>query len=493
MPATRLVCIDFDKTAVKGHFHATLSKEGTAANSRENGVQVLQGNGVFKNIETGKSIPKNKGASRERIQALLNSGLGPKNPNEMADTIRLAINNGHAVAFTSFTLYPEVIRPTLEFIGLEDSYIEQIAIIGGFPSHGKADNSPDGKEEHIKAALEEFRSRGMPLSRSDVMLVDDSRHNIDIANHYSQTNVLVPAARNADPSYFEPIRAFIGKPVSKIASNPDPNLEESENNKYPLSQLNALSTAEIKKFPNREGTYLKFPNDKERQEACALLADTFGEDAFRVSRMQNVIEVNDERIIDLLRRCEGEQNKVAILEQELEALEKASHLQSLLDEPIKDEPVPEIVSQSQPEKSRSLTAYIKSEVDEYKQSEMDRYLQSLDIQRQYQAHRGNESMPKAFLKKGKELLFSRNPRDTQISSLQVGILSIKNDERLTHTEKAERLYRLVSKVESDVGKEHNMFNSALDRVVKEIKTELASRYPELQAQEKAEMRPRGKR
>lgn len=209
MPGTKLICFDFDQTIVNGHFHAAMRGRGVRANDTTTGVQVLQQDGTFKNMHTGQTVPKSSGASLETIEAFLASADGLKNGAEMAQTIREAIDNGHKIAITSFTHYPEVVLPTLKKLGLEDKYIQQICIVGGYPSHGKPDGSPDGKEQHITAAIQHFNKQGVGLRREDTMLVDDSTHNISKVP--SGTTVIVPRDRNPPPTYFEEIRKFASK------------------------------------------------------------------------------------------------------------------------------------------------------------------------------------------------------------------------------------------------------------------------------------------
>lgn len=216
MPGTKLICFDFDETIVNGHFHATMKGRGVRANDTAIGVQVLQQNGTFKNMHTGQTVPKSSGASLETIEAFLASADGLKNGAEMAQTIREAIDNNHKIAITSFTHYPEVVLPTLKKLGLEDKYIQQICIVGGYPDHGNPDKSPDGKEQHIAAAIQHFNNQGAGLKREDTMLVDDSTHNLSKVP--SGATVTVPKDRNPLPTYFEAIRRFASKaPVEELS------------------------------------------------------------------------------------------------------------------------------------------------------------------------------------------------------------------------------------------------------------------------------------
>lgn len=233
MLGQKLVCMDFDQTLVKGHFHSFLQKtKKQPPNENTAGVQILQNDGTFLRKDpqckswVKVSCVAGKGAKFEQmIEFLVDPNKGPKNPNEMAQTIKAIIDNGHKLAIVSFTLYPEVIIPSLHTIlnslikddERTQSYLAQIAVIGGFPSDGDPDNSPLGKEEHIFAAMESYGIRNL----ENVLLVDDSKKNLDKAvsrtKMRAENMVLVPASKEADHnSYIPKIVNFIEENLNEV-------------------------------------------------------------------------------------------------------------------------------------------------------------------------------------------------------------------------------------------------------------------------------------
>lgn len=218
----KLVCIDFDQTIVNGHFHAHFSNKGVTPLVAENGIQVKDANGNFALITQPDVVAsKGTGAPPEQIAALLDNQIpddfdpqkkqitGPKHGTQMCAAIRNALQNGTRVAITSFTKYPEVIEPTLEKIGLTKDEIAKIYIVGGFPSHGKPDGSPNGKQEHIEQAMKHF---GI-TDPKNVMVVDDTENNLKKAEEKQSIpkENLVSVPKDINPenkSYFAKIAAF---------------------------------------------------------------------------------------------------------------------------------------------------------------------------------------------------------------------------------------------------------------------------------------------
>ncbi len=220
MANEKLICFDFDMTLVKGHFHASLVRQGVLPNVTEPGVQVLQADGHFlrKDLITRQfvSIPQNAGASLAQIEALLRSDIGPKNPSHIAKVITSAIDNGHKIAIVSFTLYPEVVIPTLVAILGENAkqYIRQICIVGGFPSDNNPDATPLGKSEHIKAAQAHFENFGFKIGIQDTILVDDTTRNLDIACEMGmpkENTIRVSKAPNAEADYLHALNEIVKK------------------------------------------------------------------------------------------------------------------------------------------------------------------------------------------------------------------------------------------------------------------------------------------
>lgn len=177
MNTIKLFCIDFDQTLVKGHYH----------------------NYIFKTKK-----PQNHPDNIIFINELLNHPhTGLKNGNETKLFIQSALNNGHKVAITSYSEYPEVIIPTFKKMGLNDDEINQIIKISFLPNDQRI-----GKQQHIELAM---KTTGIS-DKTNVYLIDDSKHNCKIAKLLGFNVVLVPEAQDATPEYLNN--------VIEIAKNP---------------------------------------------------------------------------------------------------------------------------------------------------------------------------------------------------------------------------------------------------------------------------------
>lgn len=162
-----LLCIDYDDTLVCGGFYKELENMG-----------VLPGE-----------------ANQEHLNHLIET-MGLKNPDEMRDIIREALNTHNFIAIVSFTSYVEIVQDTLLSIGLVDTEIAQIYIKGHFPKNG--DWTEIGKSEHINAAKAHFK-----LGDDDhIILVDDNPINISLARSQGCHVVLVPPGAAKEPVTF---------------------------------------------------------------------------------------------------------------------------------------------------------------------------------------------------------------------------------------------------------------------------------------------------
>ena len=175
-------------------------------------------------IEKLIDVPQDNGAKPETIDVLINDPeMGPKNCDRMVEEICYIIDNDHNVAIVSFTLYPEVITQTLKAMLNHNSekYLNEICVIGGYPSDGKPNSGPLGKEEHIAAAIAYFKSKGIIIERKNTILADDSPRNCKIAKEHGPT-VLVPKLDLAhDSSYINEIRKCITYNTLEIISSPN--------------------------------------------------------------------------------------------------------------------------------------------------------------------------------------------------------------------------------------------------------------------------------
>lgn len=266
MAGEKLVCFDFDDTLVNAHFHSLLSRDADVVASYGGaGIQIQQSDGSCNLYNEGQyqgTIPKQgSGAPLSKINQLIGIGRGNpppglKNPQAIANAIRQAIDNGHKVAITSFTHYPEVAVPTLNAImqtimppDVASRYVNQVCVVGGYPSNGitglKKDtfqnyiDNPNfrGKEEHIHAAISHFNQQpGVQLTRSDAMLIDDNKPNIDIAARYGRVQKVpeLPNPPLANNNYVAPIMTHVSANV-RMKNTPIAKTTPIQTNQMPTA------------------------------------------------------------------------------------------------------------------------------------------------------------------------------------------------------------------------------------------------------------------
>ncbi|MCS5708970.1 hypothetical protein CC99x_008655 [Candidatus Berkiella cookevillensis] len=189
MPSTTptyLFCFDFDNTLVKGHFHNQLC-------------------GL--NVSPGKATP-------EQIESLIKK-FGILNKDELLKTFKKILENGHKIAITTWSDYPEVVVPTLKHIGLNETEIKQIYIASGLP-----ENQALRKETHIEGAKKHFSIQ----DNAYVVLIDDDQMNVLHAQKNGQLGILVDADDN-DALYLKQVQSMLtGKRITPAAkqsrSNP---------------------------------------------------------------------------------------------------------------------------------------------------------------------------------------------------------------------------------------------------------------------------------
>ena len=162
-----LFCFDFDQTIVKGHFHHLLY------------------------TDKSKFIPSDKQSSFDiisRTKILLEDpSIGLKHADKLREVIQLALHNGHHVAITSFTSFPESFVPTLEKLGLSPAEINVIPGFAGYPvaSHVR-------KNDHLRQAMAKFKVK----SNNVVWLIDDDPQNCYKASEEGFNAVQVPVGSN---------------------------------------------------------------------------------------------------------------------------------------------------------------------------------------------------------------------------------------------------------------------------------------------------------
>lgn len=204
-PIKHLLVIDFDNTLINEHSHNYYAQKIPSEFAAKNGIILPKENGFAYASDPEKVIAFNPDLeSEQEIKKVIEQELsGPKNPEKMKKLIKKALEHGHAVAIASFNNYPEVIKPTLEMLGLEREQIEQIIIVAGFPEAGQ--NSPERKEEHIYKAMEISGVK----DPANVLLMDDSSKNIATAKARGHKGVLVPLEINPSSSYIAKASKFV--------------------------------------------------------------------------------------------------------------------------------------------------------------------------------------------------------------------------------------------------------------------------------------------
>lgn len=173
---SRLFCFDFDNTIVDGHFHNALYDMGVAS---------------------GKASP-------EQIALLLNKH-SIFNEELLLKTFRTILNNGHHLAITTWSEYPEVIAPTLQKLGLTEAEIAQIHIEAGIPASLEL-----RKSTHIAKAKQHFGVN----DNQHVFLIDDDEDNILQARKEGQTGFHA-ASPKTNTDYLQNILNVIEKPAPR--------------------------------------------------------------------------------------------------------------------------------------------------------------------------------------------------------------------------------------------------------------------------------------
>ncbi|WP_218460744.1 hypothetical protein [Rickettsia sp. TH2014] len=177
----KLFCFDFDNTLVKGHVHSQLTNKGIVPVTNNNTLVI---NGI---VQTGEINPKydKKLVKHEASKLLKNPDIGLRDKQALKKTFVTILEQGHQIAITSFTKYPDAISAALEELGLTQIQLEGIKIIGGFPKGGARD--PNAKTEHIEKAMELSGIK----DKQNVVLIDDSIKNINNAKEQGISAVLV--------------------------------------------------------------------------------------------------------------------------------------------------------------------------------------------------------------------------------------------------------------------------------------------------------------
>ncbi len=214
-----LVCFDFDHTIVNSHYHNTLATQKIQGYSNTSGPFVYE------------KPASNANAVEETTKNLLrNSDTGIKNGEQLAKTMKQLIADGHDVAITSFSQYPDAIKTTLATI-LTEEELKKVKIVVGFPKDGPL--SENAKTEHIELAMKEFNV----TDKSKVVLVDDSIKNVNVARTKGFGAVSVPI-EDKNITYLDELN----KEVNKIAQI---DKQQEKTTTYDLSKVLSTITTDL--------------------------------------------------------------------------------------------------------------------------------------------------------------------------------------------------------------------------------------------------------
>lgn len=179
-PRRCLVCFDLDGTLVRGHLHNHLVTD----------CKVVPG-----------AVPLHL------IHAFLDAQeTGLRYPQRLKETFEMLYTQGHAIAITTYSSFPEVVPVILTRIGLAVDIIHLIHVVHGLPS--KANRM--GKNSHIAQARTHFQlPEGTPC-----LLVDDDQSNIMWATKVGHLTVLADDPDAPD----DPSNCFLDEIAPMLAS-----------------------------------------------------------------------------------------------------------------------------------------------------------------------------------------------------------------------------------------------------------------------------------
>lgn len=219
--AKELYCFDFDQTIVKDHFHSKLFQHfKRVASQTESYKEFIQSNDGL-SVEQKLDICKKDLLEYFNNRLLLDTSI--KHLNMLAKSFIDIHNKGAHISITSFTWFPYIAKPTIQFIlethllrqsksdilnaedqQLINEIIKNILVVGGFPTHrghpmiGEGDpKHPDCKQQHIKQAMDYFKIEDF----KDVILIDDSPSNTIKARRAGCKAIDVPKQKDCKIDY----------------------------------------------------------------------------------------------------------------------------------------------------------------------------------------------------------------------------------------------------------------------------------------------------
>lgn len=107
---------------------------------------------------------------------------GIKNEKQLKPALQSALTDGMEVAIASFTRYRKAVEYVVQnYLGLSEEQAKNIKVVGGLPE--KDIRSKVGKNLHILDLLKTYKKKHGRLPQ-EVMLVDDSKENVDRVNDF---------------------------------------------------------------------------------------------------------------------------------------------------------------------------------------------------------------------------------------------------------------------------------------------------------------------
>ena len=181
----KLACFDLDGTLLNGRLNWSLEKAGL----------------------NGQSV--DSATLDEHLERI----GGIKNPMALQKTLRDLLRKDVKVAITSFSNHPEAITHVLARIGLTSDEIGKIANFSFRPDTREVMKA-EGKNNQLAKAIETYG-----LQPSDVVLVDDSMNNYELAKQKGY-NVIWVQGSEGKVDYLNELREMAGLATPERAAAP---------------------------------------------------------------------------------------------------------------------------------------------------------------------------------------------------------------------------------------------------------------------------------
>lgn len=202
----KILILDWDLTCCNFHLHSFLNKRG------------------FSDYGSGET----NAVTKEHLDKLFDFEEGDedspiKNPEQLKSVLKNAFNNKVKVAIASFTRYPKAVEYVVQnHLGLSKEQAESIKVVGGMDQSFELSDSKIRKNLHILYLLKAYKAKHGQLPQ-EVMLVDDSKENVDRVNDFhNNIGALLAQEKN----------------ISNILKNIDEEVAETTITKKELQSIN---------------------------------------------------------------------------------------------------------------------------------------------------------------------------------------------------------------------------------------------------------------